>query len=325
MASVKNRHGLSRYIPSSVKLQVRQRSKFGCVICRNGIYEYEHIVPFQNCEEHDPDKICLLCAHCHGKVTRGLTSKEIVIEKYKEVQQADIVKSPFDEFSFRAQNIDVHLGSSRFSNCKNLIMLGEEELLVIEAPEEGSTYPQITAMFTDDKSKQIFRINRNQWSGSNRVWDAQVIGTEIKIFRLSDKKIALHIEVLHPNIFKIISLDMYYKQFHLFLSKDFMNVGRISPDLEVHLGFESLISTGASIGILVDTKIPHVPSTKINLGGERGIELVGSGVHLSMDSIAQTIKGLRYEYADREKTITYEHSLLSTIEKPKVRLLPSRL
>jgi hypothetical protein len=325
MASGKNKYGLSRHIPSNVKLQVRQRSKFGCVLCRNGIYEYEHISPFNNCRQHDPDNICLLCAHCHGKVTRGLIPKEIVVDKYREVQKADIVKSQFDEFSFRAKNIDVHLGSSKFSLCKRLIMLGEEELLLIEAPEKGSDYPQITALFTDDKSKQIFKINRNRWSGSNRVWDAQVVGNEIKVFRLSDKKIALHIVVSHPNIFEIIALDMYYKQFHLFLSDDFMNVGRISPSLELHIGFESLESIGASIGILVDTEISPVPPQKINLGGVKGIELVGSGVHLSMGSAAQTIKGLRYEYADLEKTIVYEHSLLSTLEKPKLSVLPSRL
>ena len=41
----KNRHGLSRHIPASVTREVRQRSKFGCVMCRIGFYEYEHINP----------------------------------------------------------------------------------------------------------------------------------------------------------------------------------------------------------------------------------------------------------------------------------------
>ncbi len=53
----KNKYGLSRDIPPSVKLQVRRACSFGCVICGASI-TYEHIdPPFTEAHEHDPEKI----------------------------------------------------------------------------------------------------------------------------------------------------------------------------------------------------------------------------------------------------------------------------
>jgi len=37
--TAKNRHGLHRRIPAAVEREVRQRCKFGCVICRAGFYD----------------------------------------------------------------------------------------------------------------------------------------------------------------------------------------------------------------------------------------------------------------------------------------------
>ena len=86
MAEV-NQHGLSRYIPADVRRDVRHRSKFGCVVCRRGFYQYEHIdPPFEDAESHDPDHICCLCGSCHDSVTRGHLSKAMVIAAYRKVQ-----------------------------------------------------------------------------------------------------------------------------------------------------------------------------------------------------------------------------------------------
>jgi magnesium chelatase family protein len=53
-----NKHGLSRTIPAEIRREIRQRSKFGCVICRNAIYTYEHIDPtFVNAKEEFYSKL----------------------------------------------------------------------------------------------------------------------------------------------------------------------------------------------------------------------------------------------------------------------------
>lgn len=40
-----NQHGLQRGIPDPIKREIRQRSKFDCVVCRSGLFNYEHIEP----------------------------------------------------------------------------------------------------------------------------------------------------------------------------------------------------------------------------------------------------------------------------------------
>ena len=77
MSSVTNKYGLSRNIPEDVKLAVRQACGFGCVVCGMSIIEYEHIdPPFHDATVHDPTKIALLCATCHGNV-----SKKVLVQR----------------------------------------------------------------------------------------------------------------------------------------------------------------------------------------------------------------------------------------------------
>ncbi len=84
MASPVNKHGLSRYIPQHIKRELRQRSRFGCVICRRGFYQYEHIdPPFEDAKTHVPDRMCCLCGSCHDAVTRGQLSKALLLQKYR--------------------------------------------------------------------------------------------------------------------------------------------------------------------------------------------------------------------------------------------------
>jgi hypothetical protein len=62
MSQDRNRFGLSRHISHEVKAEIRRRSKFGCVRCRNAIYTYEHIdPPFSDAKAHDPGAIPPLC------------------------------------------------------------------------------------------------------------------------------------------------------------------------------------------------------------------------------------------------------------------------
>jgi len=70
-----NKHCLKREIPAAVKRTVRQACGFGCMVCGEAIYEYEHIDPeFAEAKEHSPDAIGLLCPTCHARVTRRLYS-----------------------------------------------------------------------------------------------------------------------------------------------------------------------------------------------------------------------------------------------------------
>lgn len=77
----KNQPELSRTIPPEVKLRVRQRCGFGCVICGDAFYEYEHFSPeFKNAKEHHADGITLLCPTHHSAKTRNRMSIAAIVE-----------------------------------------------------------------------------------------------------------------------------------------------------------------------------------------------------------------------------------------------------
>ena len=79
-----NKHGLQRTIPEDVKRTIRKQCGFGCVICGAGYWEYDHVEPeFVDCTSHDPKGMTLLCLYHHGKKTKGLLSKQKIVEAMK--------------------------------------------------------------------------------------------------------------------------------------------------------------------------------------------------------------------------------------------------
>lgn len=64
-------------IPESIKLKVRQKCNFGCIICRNPIYDYEHFKEYSLCKTHEEDNIFLLCPNCHRNKGRLYSRDEI--------------------------------------------------------------------------------------------------------------------------------------------------------------------------------------------------------------------------------------------------------
>ncbi len=112
-----NNYGLSRYIPSEIKQEIRKNSGFGCVICGLFIYEYEHIDPeFKNARTHDSKNICLLCPTHHSKVTKGLISKDLVREAYKNPISKQTGYVNDFEFAILRRPVTVRIGNIIFNN-----------------------------------------------------------------------------------------------------------------------------------------------------------------------------------------------------------------
>ena len=114
MSSNKNKHGLSRTIREDVKLQIRQNSKFGCVICRAAIYTYEHIEPvFVDAKEHDPDNMCLLCPNHQAESTSGVLSKNRIKAMYSKIRNTSADKAAKTKQALRGVKV---FGLSRGRN-----------------------------------------------------------------------------------------------------------------------------------------------------------------------------------------------------------------
>lgn len=323
--SATNKHGLSRYISADVQREVRSRSKFGCVICRSAIYQYEHITPtFSDAIKHNSDDICLLCGLCHDKVTKGHIAKETVRRAYEKVQRESNIKRPFDEFCLDSHQLTVVLGSSIFHDAKTLVEVDGKTVLAIEPPEGGASFPTISGEFSNEAGQEIFRIEKNLWSGRPDAWDMKVQGNTIEI-RSAPSKVALKLRVKPPNSVVVEHLDMRSGRALLRLRKDSLEVGRVDPDAEYIIGLKRFECYGANVAVKVDSAVSKKPTLKsLTVIGKKGLALEGTGVSLGMGASQMTIFGLTVEHATKRHTKRLTFPLREDL-KGYSEILPPRI
>lgn len=131
-----NRYGLSRTIPEDVARQVRQRAGFGCIICGNALYQYDHFDPeFNQAKEHNANAICLLCARCHSRKTKKLLSLETLrlAASKPKCKETGFSRDAFDVGVGRP---DIILGTFTAKEVKVLIRLDGEDIFSISPPEK---------------------------------------------------------------------------------------------------------------------------------------------------------------------------------------------
>ena len=205
-----SKYGLSRDIPLSVKRQIRSQCGYGCVVCGNAIYQYEHVdPPFAEAQHHDPDGIALLCGHCHDCVTRGVWSKE----KIKEARQNPICRQQgFSRLGLDVTTKDrfiIKIGSTEFVNLGPVIRIDDQEILAIGPPEEPDSPPVISATFFDRENNEVARIVENEWRGSTEAFDIETRGDTISI-RSGSGKIDLVLKLQPPRKLIVERMQMRY-------------------------------------------------------------------------------------------------------------------
>ncbi|WET41703.1 HNH endonuclease [Citrobacter enshiensis] len=202
-----NKFGLSRTIPEAVKLEVRQRCGFGCVICASPIVEYEHVFPtYADAKEHSPDAIALLCPTCHAKVTKRIYSKEKVTNAMQSpaaLKNGKVV----DILDFSDRHPVIIFGGAVFEDCTIPIMFKNEALLTIE--KESNVF-LISGKFYDSKGIVNLELIKNEWVCSARHWDIQVVGPRIIIIE-KKKGPRLILKVEAPEKLIVQKLDMLVK------------------------------------------------------------------------------------------------------------------
>jgi hypothetical protein len=285
----KNRHGLSRDIPEDVKRVVRQRDGFGCVICGNAIYTYEHFDPeFADASVHDPAGITLLCGGCHDRKTRGLLSKQSVASAMADpkCEQTGFSFGPFDVGSDPPK---LQIGSVAASNVRVVIRASGDELLSIEPPEEDGGPFRVSAQLANRDGTEIIRITRNEWSTPTSNWDVQVEGSRITIHNGPGDVAVVRSDP--PAGLVVERLDMFHKGTRLVANeKDgfvvegvtgasvaatggFVDGGDVAIDIlddgSIAIGKGSE-STQLAAGTVIDMSKMSTPGASISLGGTRG-------------------------------------------------------
>ncbi len=204
-----NIHGLSRSIPEDIKRKIRQDSGFGCVICGCGIFEYEHIDPeFCDAKEHDPEKMTLLCPTCHGKVTRGIVSKQTVIRAKKNPMSLQNGFSN-DWFDFSPDKTPIlTFGNTTFEECQIPIQIDNIPIIQFKPPLIPNTPFLLSGIICDKRGEKIIEIIDNEWRAFNNNWDMIFVGKLLTV-RDATGDVVLSLKVDPPNGIIIEKLKMF--------------------------------------------------------------------------------------------------------------------
>ena len=206
--SERNRHGLSRAMPSEVQRAVRQKCGFGCVVCGCAIYQYEHLDPtFADATVHDPNGIVLLCAACHDRKTRGQLSQTSVAAAARSPKclQTGFSFGPFDLGNTHPV---VRFGPLVVRDCKVLIRAFGVSLLSVDPPESQGQPFLLSALFADRSGKEVCRIVRNEWQTPSANWDVEVVGQRITV-RSAPRSIELRLRCDPPDGLTVERMAMY--------------------------------------------------------------------------------------------------------------------
>jgi len=216
---MKNKHGLDRNIPESIRRQVRQQCGFGCVICGLAITQYEHIdPPFSEAITHDPERIALLCGSCHDRVTRGFLSKNKVLEARR--RPITFVRGVSrDAFDFKSP-FELKVGSNSFNDIRCIVRKRNgEEWFSFEPPEDPKAPPRLSAKFFGRTGKIELEIRQNEWFCATGVWDLQVSGSSF-VVRTERDKVMLQVEARPPHGLELQYLDMAFQGTGILIKKD---------------------------------------------------------------------------------------------------------
>lgn len=227
-----NKHGLSRHIPADIRREIRRRSRFGCVLCRCGFYQYEHIEPtFENANSHEPDAICCLCASCHSAVTRGQFSKHSVSAPYSALQTQSQVEvgPPVGPLDFHDRAAELSIGGLLYSPAVHTVLRYHNTDLIRVMPGIDGEPGRISAVFTDDSGQVTLRLMDNEWIGSLASWDTEVVGQCLTV-RQARGRISLQLRLMPPGRIVVERLDMRMNSAHFLVSPTTYAVGRYLSD-----------------------------------------------------------------------------------------------
>ena len=210
MSDGKNVHGLSRDIPAGIAREIRRQCGFGCIVCGNALYDYEHLDPeFKNAKEHDPTKIFLVCPNHHRE-----KGSFISVETLKKAAASPFCKKAgFSHLDLDIGHLTIEVGPFTSKDCPVVLDVKGEKVIWFEPPEEQGGPPRFNATFYDEKGHKIFWIENNRWHGSVSNFDIVMETGQSGAITIRRKlgEIIFDAEMHSPHTLKITTLECFYK------------------------------------------------------------------------------------------------------------------
>ena len=168
-----NRFGLSRNIPPAIAREVRKRCGFGCVVCGNAFYQYDHFDPeFADAREHKAEGIALLCPEHHGK--KGGLLPEEAYELARKSPAA--FKKGFADTEWISDSSiipEILFGALTFCEGTSIIKVDDDIVLGFEFPEEGEQPPMLKFRAFDRRGVEAIAIYNNEIRAINEAFDIE--------------------------------------------------------------------------------------------------------------------------------------------------------
>jgi hypothetical protein len=172
-------------IPDPIKRAVRQHCGFGCVICGLPLYDYDHLVPWTEIQEHDPDNLVLLCAQHHREKTSGLLSGDTVVAAQGSPRNLRAgVSHPYD-LHYAGNHCEALIGSnlhvwpSLADDAFTVPLIVDETPIVLFRAEEGHLL--LTVQLFNEQSELLVQILDNQLVYSAAPWDVEFVGRQLTV------------------------------------------------------------------------------------------------------------------------------------------------
>jgi hypothetical protein len=192
----------SRNIPLPIQREVRQRCGFGCVICGLPLYEYEHMLGWENVKRHVSDEITLLCDKHHREKTAGLLPVEAVHgANSNPYNLREGVSKPYD-LHYSGKECEAVIGGNRFTmedrgygTAIIPVSIDDTPLLAFFMAD---SHLLLNLNVFDEFNNLILRIVNNQLFYAVSPWDIELVGRKL-IIREAHRQILIDILFEVPN------------------------------------------------------------------------------------------------------------------------------
>jgi len=237
-------------IPSYIKREVRQRCGFGCVICGNPIYDYEHMEGWANVRRHIANEITLLCPYHHREKTVGRMPAEYVKKANETPHNLKNGVSGDHKLYFYGNKARIIMGSTVFY-CEDkgtgsfMIPLLIDNIPVIRFRLQDNEC-LLNLVILDENGVPVLVIEDNILVFKIGLWDITFEGT-ILIVRKRLYKVLLEIEFKTPDTVIIRKAKLFYNKKGVYITPQELRIGNNNINLTFlnsHIHAQLAISLG---------------------------------------------------------------------------------
>jgi hypothetical protein len=178
--------------PSPTKRILRQEAGFGCCACSFPVYQYHHIIPWEDEPHFRPADMMILCPNYHDQATKGAMSEE---------EQRRYKASPLNIQRGYAQGLLVvdqpycalDVGGGVFLVGDGpWIEVDGESILTLGRSSEGGLL--LTLLLYDEHDTLVAHIDDNEWlAGDASTWDMESDWQRL-VLRLAPRHVAIRID-----------------------------------------------------------------------------------------------------------------------------------